>query len=295
MSNQLSPGQKLRQAVEQNNPLQVVGAVNAYNAIMAQKCGHKALYLSGGGVAACSLGTPDLGISALHDVLEDARRITDASTLPLLVDIDTGWGGAFNIARCIREMIRSDVAGVHIEDQVMQKRCGHRPNKAIVSQVEMVDRVKAAVDARSDESFVIMARTDALAVEGMESAIERAKACVEAGADMIFPEAMVELDQYQKFVDAVGVPVLANITEFGATPLFTNEQLASVGVKLSLYPLSAFRAASLAALNVYQHILADGTQQNVVDTMQTRMDLYDFLDYHQYEKTLDQLFNEEKS
>ncbi|MCP4186511.1 MAG: methylisocitrate lyase [Gammaproteobacteria bacterium] len=295
MSNQLSPGQKLRQAVEQNNPLQVVGAVNAYNAIMAQKCGHKALYLSGGGVAACSLGTPDLGISALHDVLEDARRITDASTLPLLVDIDTGWGGAFNITRCIREMIRSDVAGVHIEDQVMQKRCGHRPNKAIVSQVEMVDRVKAAVDARSDESFVIMARTDALAVEGMESAIERAKACVEAGADMIFPEAMVELDQYQKFVDAVGVPVLANITEFGATPLFTNEQLASVGVKLSLYPLSAFRAASLAALNVYQHILADGTQQNVVDTMQTRMDLYDFLDYHQYEQTLDQLFNEEKS
>ncbi len=295
MSNQLSPGQKLRQAVEQNNPLQVVGAVNAYNAIMAQKCGHKALYLSGGGVAACSLGTPDLGISALHDVLEDARRITDASTLPLLVDIDTGWGGAFNIARCVREMIRSDVAGVHIEDQVMQKRCGHRPNKAIVSQVEMVDRVKAAVDARSDENFVIMARTDALAVEGMESAIDRAKACVEAGADMIFPEAMVELDQYQKFVDAVGVPVLANITEFGATPLFTNEQLASVGVKLSLYPLSAFRAASLAALNVYQHILANGTQQNVVDTMQTRMELYDFLDYHQYEKTLDQLFNEEKS
>ncbi len=295
MSNQLSPGQKLRQAVEQNNPLQVVGAVNAYNAIMAEKCGHKALYLSGGGVAACSLGTPDLGISTLHDVLEDARRITDASSLPLLVDIDTGWGGAFNIARCIRELIRSEVAGVHIEDQVMQKRCGHRPNKAIVSQPEMVDRVKAAVDARSDDSFVIMARTDALAVEGMESAIDRAKACVEAGADMIFPEAMVELDQYQKFVDAVGVPVLANITEFGATPLFTNEQLASVGVKMSLYPLSAFRAASLAALNVYQHILADGTQQNVVDTMQTRMELYDFLDYHQYEQTLDQLFNEEKS
>ncbi|MCP3690220.1 MAG: methylisocitrate lyase [Gammaproteobacteria bacterium] len=295
MSNQPSPGQKLRQAVEQNNPLQVVGAVNAYNAIMAEKCGHKALYLSGGGVAACSLGTPDLGISALHDVLEDARRITDASSLPLLVDIDTGWGGAFNIARCVREMIRSGVAGVHIEDQVMQKRCGHRPNKAIVSQTEMVDRVKAAVDARSDESFVIMARTDALAVEGMESAIERARACVEAGADMIFPEAMVELDQYQKIVDAVGVPVLANITEFGATPLFSNAQLASVGVKLSLYPLSAFRAASLAALNVYKHILADGTQQNVVDTMQTRMELYDFLDYHQYEQTLDQLFNEEKS
>ena len=291
MTNKASPGQKLRQAVEQNNPLQVVGAVNAYNAIMAEKCGHKALYLSGGGVAACSLGTPDLGISTLHDVLEDARRITDASTLPLLVDIDTGWGGAFNISRCIREMIRTNVAGVHIEDQVMQKRCGHRPNKAIVSQGEMVDRVKAAVDGRTDDSFVIMARTDALAVEGMQSAIDRAQACVEAGADMIFPEAMIELDQYKQFVEAVNVPVLANITEFGATPLFTNEQLASVGVKLSLYPLSAFRAASLAALNVYQHILADGTQQNVVDTMQTRMELYDFLDYHEYEQTLDKLFS----
>ena len=291
MSNKASPGQKFRHAVEQNNPLQVVGAVNAYNAIMAEKCGHKALYLSGGGVAACSLGTPDLGISTLHDVLEDARRITDASSLPLLVDIDTGWGGAFNISRCIREMIRTNVAGVHIEDQGMQKRCGHRPNKAIVSQGEMVDRVKAAVDGRSDDSFVIMARTDALAVEGMQSAIDRAQACVEAGADMIFPEAMVELDQYKQFVEAVNVPVLANITEFGATPLFTNEQLASVGVKLSLYPLSAFRAASLAALNVYQHILADGTQQNVVDTMQTRMELYDFLDYHEYEQTLDKLFS----
>ena len=295
MSNLSSPGHKLRHAVEENSPLQVVGAVNAYNAIMAEKCGHKALYLSGGGVAACSLGTPDLGISTLHDVLEDARRITDASSLPLLVDVDTGWGGAFNIARCIREMIRSNVAGIHIEDQVMQKRCGHRPNKAIVSQGEMVDRVKAAVDARSDDNFVIMARTDALAVEGMESAIDRACACVEAGADMIFPEAMVELDQYRQFVDAVKVPVLANITEFGSTPLFTTGQLASAGVKLALYPLSAFRAASLAALNVYRHLLADGTQQHVVDTMQTRMELYDFLDYHQYEQTLDQLFNEEKS
>ncbi|TDJ26784.1 MAG: methylisocitrate lyase [Gammaproteobacteria bacterium] len=295
MNNTLSPGRKLRQAVEQTNPLQVVGAVNAYHAIMAEKCGHKALYLSGGGVAACSLGIPDLGISTLKDVLEDAARITDASSLPLLVDIDTGWGGAFNIARCIREMQRANVAGVHIEDQVMQKRCGHRPNKAIVSQAEMVDRVKAAVDARSDHDFVIMARTDALAVEGMDAAVDRAIACVEAGADMIFPEAMTELDQYRQFVDAVGVPVLANITEFGATPLFTIEQLASVGVKLSLYPLSAFRAASLAALNVYQHILRDGTQQNVVDTMQTRMELYDFLDYHQYEQTLDQLFNEEQS
>ena len=295
MTNKLSPGAKLRQAVDANNPLQVVGTVNAYSAIMAEKCGHKAIYLSGGGVAACSLGIPDLGISTLKDVLEDAARITDASSLPLLVDIDTGWGGAFNIARCIREMLRADVAGVHIEDQVMQKRCGHRPNKAIVSQAEMVDRIKAAVDARSDADFVIMARTDALAVDGLEAAIERAVACVEAGADMIFPEAMTELDQYRKFVEAVGVPVLANITEFGATPLFTSEQLASVGVKLSLYPLSAFRAMSLAALNVYQHILADGSQQNVVDTMQTRMELYDYLGYHQYEQTLDQLFSEESS
>jgi methylisocitrate lyase len=295
MTNRLTPGAKLRQAVDENNPLQVVGTVNAYSAIMAEKCGHKAIYLSGGGVAACSLGIPDLGISTLKDVLVDAARITDASSLPLLVDIDTGWGGAFNIARCIREMIRADVAGVHIEDQVMQKRCGHRPNKAIVSQAEMVDRIKAAVDARSDEAFVIMARTDALAVDGLDAAIERAVACVEAGADMIFPEAMTELDQYSKFVEAVNVPVLANITEFGATPLFTSEQLASVGIKLSLYPLSAFRAMSLAALNVYQHILADGSQQNVVDTMQTRMELYDYLDYHQYEKTLDKLFSEESS
>ncbi len=295
MTKKLTPGGKFRQAVELNNPLQVVGTVNAYSAIMAQKCGHKAIYLSGGGVAASSLGTPDLGITTLKDVLEDARRITDSSSLPLLVDIDTGWGGAFNIARAIREMIRADVAAIHIEDQVMQKRCGHRPNKAIVSPAEMVDRIKAAVDARSDEKFVIMARTDALAIEGLDAAIERAVACVEAGADMIFPEAMTELNQYRRFVDAVGVPVLANITEFGATPLYTCEQLASVGVKMSLYPLSAFRAMSLAALNVYQHILADGSQQKVVDTMQTRMELYDYLDYHQYEQTLDNLFSEESS
>jgi methylisocitrate lyase len=295
MTEILTPGGKFRQAVELNNPLQVVGTVNAYSAIMAQKCGHKAIYLSGGGVAASSLGTPDLGITTLKDVLEDARRITDSSSLPLLVDIDTGWGGAFNIARAIREMIRADVAAIHIEDQVMQKRCGHRPNKAIVSPAEMVDRIKAAVDARSDDQFVIMARTDALAIEGLDAAIERAVACVEAGADMIFPEAMTELEQYRRFVDAVGVPVLANITEFGATPLYTSEQLASVGVKMSLYPLSAFRAMSLAALNVYQHILADGSQQNVIDTMQTRMDLYDYLDYHQYEQTLDNLFSEESS
>ncbi len=295
MTEKLTPGGKFRQAVELNNPLQVVGTVNAYSAIMAQKCGHKAIYLSGGGVAASSLGTPDLGITTLKDVLEDARRITDSSSLPLLVDIDTGWGGAFNIARAIREMIRADVAAIHIEDQVMQKRCGHRPNKAIVSPAEMVDRIKAAVDARSDDKFVIMARTDALAIEGLDAAIERAVACVEAGADMIFPEAMTELKQYRRFVDAVGVPVLANITEFGATPLYTSEQLASVGVKMALYPLSAFRAMSLAALNVYQHILADGSQQKVVDTMQTRMELYDYLDYHQYEQTLDNLFSEESS
>ena len=295
MTEKLTPGGKFRQAVELNNPLQVVGTVNAYSAIMAQKCGHKAIYLSGGGVAASSLGTPDLGITTLKDVLEDARRITDSSSLPLLVDIDTGWGGAFNIARAIREMIRADVAAIHIEDQVMQKRCGHRPNKAIVSPAEMVDRIKAAVDARSDDQFVIMARTDALAIEGLDAAIERAVACVEAGADMIFPEAMTELEQYRRFVDAVGVPVLANITEFGATPLYTCEQLASVGVKMSLYPLSAFRAMSLAALNVYQHILADGSQQKVVDTMQTRMELYHYLDYHQYEQTLDNLFSEESS
>jgi methylisocitrate lyase len=295
MTSQLSPGQKLREAVAQNNPLQVVGTVNAYTAILAEKSGHQAIYLSGGGVAACSLGTPDLGITTMADVLEDARRITDASTLPLLVDVDVGWGGAFNIARCIREMIRAGVAGVHIEDQIMQKRCGHRPNKAIVSHSEMVDRIKAAVDARNDEDFVIMARTDALAVEGLDAAIDRAVACVEAGADMIFPEAIIELEQYRQFVDAVKVPVLANITEFGATPLFNSEQLASVGVQLALYPLSAFRAMSLAALNVYQHILADGSQQNVVDTMQTRMELYDYLDYHQYEQTLDQLFSEDIS
>ncbi|GAB5604376.1 methylisocitrate lyase [Sideroxyarcus sp. TK5] len=287
-----TPGNKLRQAVADNHPLQVVGAVTAYCGILAQKTGHKALYLSGGGVAASSLGIPDLGITTLHDVCEDTRRITAASDLPLLVDVDTGWGGAFNIARATREVAQAGAAGFHIEDQVMQKRCGHRPNKAIVSQSEMVDRVKAAVDARVDGSFVIMARTDALAVEGMTSAIERAQACVEAGADMIFPEAMNTLEQYAQFTKAVNVPVLANITEFGATPLFTTEQLAGVGVQLVLYPLSAFRAMSQAALNVYQHILADGTQQNVVPTMQTRMDLYDYLGYHAYEQQLDRLFAE---
>lgn len=287
-----TPGNKLRQAVADNHPLQVVGAVTAYCAILAQKTGHKALYLSGGGVAASSLGIPDLGITTLHDVCEDTRRITAASDLPLLVDIDTGWGGAFNIARATREIAQAGAAGFHIEDQVMQKRCGHRPNKAIVSQGEMVDRIKAAVDARVDDSFVIMARTDALAVEGMQSAIERAQACVEAGADMIFPEAMTTLDQYAAFTQAVNVPVLANITEFGATPLFTTRELAGVGVRLVLYPLSAFRAMSRAALNVYQHILIDGTQQQVLDTMQPRMELYDYLGYHAYEQQLDRLFAE---
>jgi len=291
----LTPGNKFRLAVEQNKPLQVVGAVNAYSAIMAEKVGHQALYLSGGGVAACSLGKPDLGITTLRDVLEDVNRITDASSLPLLVDVDTGWGGAFNIARCTREMIRSGAAGMHIEDQVMQKRCGHRPNKAIVSKDEMVDRVKAAVDARSDESFVIMARTDALAVEGMDSALERALACAEAGADMIFPEAINTLEQYKVFTSAIKVPVLANITEFGATPLFTTKELAAVGVSLVLYPLTAFRAMSLSALNTYQALLKEGTQQSMVDSMQTRMELYDFLDYHGYEQKLDALFVEQGS
>jgi methylisocitrate lyase len=286
----LTAGQKLRQAVIDNNPLQVVGAVTANSAILAEKVGHKAIYLSGGGVAASSLGIPDLGITTLHDVVEDTKRITAVSNLPLLVDIDTGWGGAFNIARATREICQAGAGGFHIEDQVMQKRCGHRPNKAIVSLEEMVDRVKAAVDARTDDSFVIMARTDALAVEGMQSAIDRAMACVEAGADMIFPEAMNKLEQYAEFTKAIHVPVLANITEFGATPLYTTEELRGVGVKLVLYPLSAFRAMCKAAENVYTHILKDGTQKNVLDTMQTRMELYDTIGYHAFEQKLDALF-----
>ena len=290
-----TPGRRLRLAVQENAPLQVVGAVTAYCAILAEKSGHKALYLSGGGVAASSLGIPDLGITTLHDVCEDTRRITAVSALPLLVDIDTGWGGSFNIARATREIAQAGAAGFHIEDQVMQKRCGHRPNKAIVSQAEMVDRIKAAVDARVDPDFVIMARTDALAVEGMQSAIARAQACVEAGADMIFPEAIITLAQYAEFTRAVSVPVLANITEFGATPLFTTGQLADVGIKLVLYPLSAFRAMSRAALDVYQHIRADGTQAQVMDRMQPRMELYDYLGYHEFEQKLDRLFSEKGS
>ncbi|MFT2098129.1 methylisocitrate lyase [Marinomonas sp. 2405UD66-6] len=289
-----SAGARFRQAVATQSPLQVVGAVNAYCAMMAEQTGHHALYLSGGGVANASYGLPDLGMTDLHDVLEDVRRITAASQLPLLVDIDTGFGGAFNIARTIQQMEKAGAAAVHIEDQVQQKRCGHRPNKAIVSQSEMVDRIKACVDARVDDNFVIMARTDALAVEGMESAIERAIACVEAGADMIFPEAMITLEQYQEFVAAVNVPVLANITEFGATPLFSKEELASVGVDLVLYPLSAFRAMNKAALNVYQHLLNDGHQRDVINTMQTRNELYEFLNYHEYEEKLDALFTEQK-
>lgn len=285
-----TPGQRFRQAVAAEKPLQVVGAINAYAARLAEHSGFKALYLSGGGVAASSCGIPDLGITTLEDVLIDARRITDITDLPLLVDIDTGWGGAFNIARAVRSLEKAGVAAVHIEDQVQQKRCGHRPNKSIVPQDEMIDRVKAATDARRDDSFVIMARTDALAVEGLDAAIERAVACVEAGADMIFPEAMTDLAMYKRFADAVKVPVLANITEFGATPLYTAEELAANGVALMLYPLSAFRAMSQAALEVYGAIRRDGTQQAVVDMMQTRMDLYDHLGYHEYEKKLDQLF-----
>jgi len=289
-----SPGRRLRQAVAEEQPLQVVGTVNAYHARMAERVGYRAIYLSGGGVAACSYGLPDLGVTSLNDVLEDVRRITYTTELPLLVDADTGWGSAFNIARTVREMIRAGAAGVHIEDQVQAKRCGHRPGKAIVSKEEMVDRVKAAVDAKTDSDFVIMARTDALAVEGMAAAVERAVACVEAGADMIFPEAMVELEQYREFVAAVGVPVLANITEFGTTPYFTTAELGGAGVGLVLYPLSAFRAMNKAALNVFEAIRREGTQESVVETMQTRMELYDFLNYHDYERKLDELFAREK-
>jgi methylisocitrate lyase len=288
-------GQKLRDAVAAEQPLQVVGAINAYHARMAERTGYRALYLSGGGVAAGSLGMPDLGISTIDDVLTDVRRITDVSSLPLLVDADTGFGGAFNIARSIRSLIKAGAAGCHIEDQVAAKRCGHRPGKAIVPSEEMVDRIKAAVDARTDESFVIMARTDALANEGLEAALARAEACVAAGADMIFPEAVTDLAQYRAFADRVKVPILANITEFGATPLFTLDELRSAGVSLALYPLSAFRAANAAALNVYKHIREDGTQKNVVATMQTRAELYDYLDYHAYEEKLDALFAKDKT
>jgi methylisocitrate lyase len=289
-----SAGARFRAAVKAEKPLQVVGTINAYHARLAQATGYKAIYLSGGGVAAGSLGLPDLGISTMDDVLTDVRRIADVCDLPLLVDIDTGFGSAFNIARTVKSLIRFGAGACHIEDQVQAKRCGHRPGKAIVSKDEMVDRVKAAVDAKTDPDFVIMARTDALAVEGLDAAIERARACVEAGADMIFPEAMTELAMYRKFADAVKVPVLANITEFGSTPLFTREELGKAGVGLVLYPLSAFRAMNAAALKVYDAIRRDGTQQNVLESMQTRADLYQYLDYHAYEQKLDALFAKEK-
>ena len=294
MENKMTPGLLFKKAIEAERPLQVIGAINAYHAKLAEKTGYKAIYLSGGGVAAGSLGVPDLGISTLEDVLIDIRRITDSSSLPLLVDVDTGFGGAFNIARTIRSVEKSGAAAVHIEDQIQAKRCGHRPNKSIVSQNEMVDRIKSAVDAKNDENFVIMARTDALAVEGLQSAIDRACACVEAGADMIFPEAINDLDTYKKFTKSVDVPVLANITEFGATPLFSLDELNSVGIAIALYPLSAFRAMNKAALNIYKGLREEGTQKNLVEQMQTREELYEFLDYHEYEKKLDRLFKKEK-
>jgi methylisocitrate lyase len=284
----LSPGARMRAAVAEEKPLQVVGTVNAYCALLAEGAGFRTLYLSGAGVANASFGLPDLGITTLDNVLEDARRITAATELPLLVDIDTGFGGVLNIGRTVKEMIRAGVAGVHIEDQVPAKRCGHRPRKAVVPKEEMVDRIKAAVDARSDPSFVIMARTDALAVEGIQSAIDRAIACREGGADMIFPEALTELAQYRSFADAVGVPILANITEFGQTPLYNAQELCDAGVGLVLYPLSAFRAMSRAAEAVYATIRRDGTQQAALESMQTREELYHRLGYHDYERKLDE-------
>ncbi len=290
-----SPGARFRLAVAQEKPLQVAGAVNAYTARLAQATGFRALYLSGGGVAANSLGIPDLGISTMEDVLTDLRRITDAVQLPLLVDIDTGWGGAFNIARTIRSMINAGAAAVHIEDQVSAKRCGHRPGKELVATGEMVDRIKAAVDARSDAQFVIMARTDALASEGLPAAIRRAQAYVAAGADMIFAEAVTELSMYTEFRTAAGVPILANITEFGQTPLFTRDQLAGAGVDIILYCCAAYRAMNAAALKVYETIRTEGSQQNVIPLMQSRADLYKFLDYHSYEQKLDELFAKGKA
>ncbi|NBV88010.1 MAG: methylisocitrate lyase [Betaproteobacteria bacterium] len=293
MSTPSSAGRRLRQALIEESPLQIVGAINANHALLAKRAGYRAIYLSGGGVAAGSLGLPDLGISGLDDVLTDVRRITDVCDLPLLVDVDTGFGAsAFNIARTTKSLIKGGGAGMHIEDQVGAKRCGHRPGKAIVGQQEMVDRVKAAVDARTDEDFVIMARTDALAVEGLQAAIDRACACVEAGADAIFPEAMTELPMYEQFVKAVRVPVLANITEFGSTPLFTTDELREVGVSMVLYPLSAFRAMNKAAEAVYGAIRRDGTQKQVVPLMQTRQELYDAIGYWDFEHKLDALFNQ---
>lgn len=292
MSTSSSAGARFRAALEAERPLQVVGTINAYTALMAKKVGYKAIYLSGGGVAANSLGTPDLGISTMEDVLTDIRRITDACDLPLLVDVDTGWGGAFNIARTVKSLIKFGAAAMHIEDQVAAKRCGHRPGKAIVPKEEMVDRVKAAADARTDDGFVIMARTDALAGEGLEAAIDRAGACVEAGADMIFPEAVQTLEQYEKIKTAVKAPILANITEFGKTPLFTREELAKAGVDIQLLCCGAYRTMNKAALTFYQTVRDEGTQKNIVEIMQTRDELYEFLDYHAYEEKLDELFSQ---
>lgn len=294
MHERKSPGARLRAALEVEKPLQVVGTINAYTALLAEAVGFRALYLSGAGVANASFGLPDLGVTTLSDVLEDVRRITAATPLPLLVDADTGWGSAFMIGRSVLEMVRAGAAGLHLEDQVAAKRCGHRPGKALVSTAEMSDRVKAAVDARTDPGFVIMARTDALAVEGIEAAIERACRYREAGADMIFPEALGDLEQYRRFAAAVGAPVLANLTEFGRTPLFTTEELADAGVRLALYPLSAFRAMSAAALRVLRAIREEGTQRGVVESMQTREELYSFLGYLEYEAKLDRLFGKEK-
>jgi len=290
-----SAGARFRAAVAQEKPLQIAGTINAYAARLAERTGFRAIYLSGGGVAAGSLGLPDLGISTLDDVLTDVRRITDVCSLPLLVDVDTGFGGAFNIARTVKSLIKFGAGAMHIEDQVLQKRCGHRPNKEIVTKEEMVDRIKAAADAKTDRDFVIIARTDSLAIEGLDAAVERACACVEAGADMIFPEAITELSMYKRFADAVKVPILANITEFGKTPLFTTQELASANVAMALYPLSAWRAMNAAALKVFQAIRNEGSARSVVNLMQTRDDLYDYLDYHAYERKLDTLFARDKS
>lgn len=289
-----SAGAAFRTAVAAEQPLQVMGAITAYAGLMAKRTGYKALYLSGGGVAANSLGIPDLGISTMEDVLTDARRIVDATRMPLLVDIDTGWGGAFNIGRTIRSFINIGVAAVHMEDQVGQKRCGHRPGKEVVTKDEMIDRIKAAVDARTDPGFVIMARTDAAAVEGLESAIDRAAAYVEAGADMVFPEAMKTLDDYRRVKAAVKVPILANLTEFGSTPFYTTDELREAGVDIALYCCGAYRAMNKAALHFYEAVRREGTQKNIIDTLQTRAELYDFLEYHSYEDKLDALFAKKK-
>ena len=292
MNVKVSQGKKLKQTISENTPLQIVGTVNAYSSLLAEKKGHKAIYLSGGGVAASSMGRPDLGITTLQDVLIDVERITSVCELPLIVDADTGWGGAFNISRMVKSMIISGAAGIHIEDQVEQKRCGHRPNKELVSSEEMQNRIKAAVDAKTDSDFMIMARTDAIANEGLDSALDRAASYVEAGADAIFAEAITEIEDYKKFSENLNVPILANITEFGKTPLFSKEELKGTGVDMILYPLSAFRAMSKAAEGIYSEILEKGTQQNLIDRMQTREELYEVLDYHTFEKKLDDLFEE---